>query len=347
MRQSNLPPLQIAPLQKVSPSGFSALSQCLLRAACQAARQPSLMPQSPSGSLGSIAHKVLEMAGKREASGDVENFAEIWDELVEKVEEKWQALPLQRHFVPLRNHVPRYQVLRWQTCQQAARIASQFMAGKSKISTETVRVFHEEPVATPDGIIAGIIDYVCETPQGTLLRDYKTGTVWGEAAQDGFALLKTEYQTQLKLYAALWWSQSGQWPLRLELVPLDDAPVEVLFEPQECSLLLQEARLTLENINIRIRATLQEPSPDLVSLAAPDAKTCRYCNFRPGCAAYWWQRERVPTEESDEWPKDVRGILEKKQLLGNGQWMLQMLSGAKPKNFRAPQCRCQALPASA
>lgn len=319
--------LQIAPLERITPSGFIALSHCHLRAACQAARQPALLPQSPSGLIGTVSHMLLERAGKGEATGSAEEFAKLWDELVQRAEAKWQVLPLQRHLVPLRQHISHYEVLRWRACKRAAYIAAQIATVKGTPSAETIRVFHEEPVATPDGTIAGVIDYVRETSEGTVLRDYKSGTIWEkDTAPDGPDLLKAEYQTQLRMYAALWWSRSGVWPVRLELAPLDGDPVEVPFEPDECIHILSEARSALARVNADIKAALQSSPPDTESLATPAARVCRYCTFRPSCPAYWRHRDGVSTEEAKEWPRDVRGTIQRKQVLGNGQVMLQLLN---------------------
>jgi hypothetical protein len=159
-----------------------------------------------------------------------------------------------------------------------------------------------------------------------LLRDIKTGAIWNkETADDGSPLLKDDYQAQLKLYAALWHLKTGQWPVRLEIMPLNGEPVEVFFTPDECALLLQEALTTLERINIAIHTVLESHPPDLAALATPDARICQYCVFRPGCAAYWRAREQSAPPEVSQWPNDVCGTLQKQQVLGNGQMMLHIV----------------------
>jgi RecB family exonuclease len=323
------PPLHIAPLSAVSPSSFTGLSQCALRAACQAARQPALLPQSPASTLGTVAHKVLEEAGQVRTSHSADDFLSRWDELVQAEEAKLQQSELQRRFVPLRQHAPRYGVQRHRACQQAARIALQVLtpapAQGTPVGASTC-TYHEEPVSTEDKAVCGIIDFAREAPDGVLLRDYKTGAIWdADEAPDGSLALKPEYQVQLKLYAALWHGKTGRWPTRLELAPLDGLPVEVPFETSECARLLEEAREALARINNSIQDVLRVSSPDLESLATPSAHACRFCSFRPGCSGYWREREQLPPEETSTWPRDVRGVLQQKQVLGNGRLLLQLL----------------------
>ena len=267
----------------------------------------------------------MEEAGTGKAGGSVEDFLGVWDKLVESIEVKWRDLPLQRHLVPLHQHDRRYATLRWRTCQQAANTAAQIAASKSAPPTGNIRIFHEIPVTTTDGLISGIIDYARETPGGTLLRDIKTGTIWDqESAENGTPEIKDDYQVQLKLYAVLWHSKTGEWPLRLELAPQDGEPVEVPFTPEECDQLESDARIMLEQANAAIEAALHTMPPDLAGLASPSPQVCQYCVFRPGCAAYWRAREQPLPLGAKQWSKDFCGTLQKQHVLGNGQMMLQI-----------------------
>ncbi len=319
--------VKFATLRRISPSGFTALSLCPLRAACIAAGQPTLLPQSPASTTGTISHKVLEAAGRAKASSEADTFIKVWDEIAEVEEAKMQLNTLQRRFIPLRQHDLRYEVIRWQTCQRASFISQRALLTKRSPLAGYTQSHYEEFIQSSDGTIAGVIDFVQETQQGAILRDYKTGTIWDDShvQLNGHPAVKQEYQVQLKLYAALWWTKTGMWPLRLELVPLDCDPIEVIFDHAEYLALLESAQATLANTNDHIRKVLQELPPNATTLATASPSICRYCSFRPGCPAYWNARGAISTTEvTYDWPVDIRGTLQKKQMLGNGLLMLQL-----------------------
>ncbi|SDO58350.1 PD-(D/E)XK nuclease superfamily protein [Paenibacillus sp. yr247] len=67
---------------------------------------------------------------------------------------------------------------------------------------------NERWIETPDGKLGGYVDKIVHTSVGYEIIDYKTGEVKG---QNG---IKTEYSTQLMLYAGILYESSGEWPGR-------------------------------------------------------------------------------------------------------------------------------------
>jgi hypothetical protein len=316
-----LQPLQIAPLPRISPSRFTSLQMCVLREACTAAKQPALLPSSPKAALGSIAHRLLELAGRGELPDSENGIAEKWDGLVTAAEARMQTSILERRWLPLHTSVADYHVRRIRACNAALSLARDVQDSRESEATEVTdgeKTVFEQPVETPDKLVSGVIDCLFPTPQGWILRDYKTGPIL-EAASE--STVKSAYQMQLKLYAAILWSQKGYWPVNLELVPMDGPVVAVPFEADECLELLEAAKSALRAANARIQSTLSaNPSP-LETLASPSPAACQYCPFRPGCKGYWQFREAQPEER---WPQDACGTLQKFQPLANGKVALQI-----------------------
>ena len=110
-------------------------------------------------------------------------------------------------------------------------------------------------VESKDGLVGGFIDYVYNLKEGPVICDYKSGNIFDESSSN----VKPGYETQLRLYAALYHTTTGIWPARLEIVPLQGTHVEVRFEPDECVQLLEDAILTTKRINSLIESLQSEP----------------------------------------------------------------------------------------
>lgn len=307
----------IRPLKCISPSRFSALKECALREIWTAARQPALLLASPAAKLGGVAHKLLEEAGKGLlGNGDVQDAAKRWVELVNEIEQQMQGSWLERSLVPLRKTVPDYEVRKIRACRKAVEIAQEASVSRRKAESKAEAGF-EVWVESPDGLIGGFIDHVQETNDGPVLRDYKSGYLLDKREAGEELKIKDEYQVQLKLYAALYQSAFGRWPVRLKIVPLQGADQILPFQPSECVRLLEEAVTSLKQINRRINElTTSSVQNKEYFLATPSPSTCRFCQFRPGCSAYQKARDTVA---DTQWSQDVWGTVVDIRKLGNGR----------------------------
>jgi hypothetical protein len=305
-----LPPVpDLRLLRRVSPSRFLSLRECALREIWTASKQSPLLPSSPAARLGSVIHRLLQEAGEG-LLGDGNHTAveSEWLKLVEIAEGEMRDSWLERSLVPLSKTVPQYEVRKIRACMKAAEIAKESPRQPQSSGTLAVNRF-ESWVETPDGLVGGSIDQVKETSGGAILRDFKSGHVIDSEAQAAGPEIKEEYKLQLKLYAALFASKHGRWPVKLEVVPLQGQARDVPFDTGECSQLLEEAVTSLKRLNERIGLASGQPpaSTALRTFANPSPSNCRFCVFRPCCEAFEKAKDSATTDVG--WPRDIWGVV--------------------------------------
>jgi len=332
--------LKISGVTRVSPSRFAYLRSCALYEACRSAGQSPLLPRFPLSQIGAIAHRLLERAAKGEFA-EARMVELAWDEMVERAEERMKVSPLDCRFVPLRQAVRQYEVLRIQACRKAEWISTN-VAEASRFPTPTIGHTKQFEVLlqSEDGTVGGYVDYLEETSEGAIIRDYKTGAILDTAELESQPRVKAAYAVQLHLYAALYWSSHGRWPNRLELVPLLGPAVVVPFESAECLDLLQQAKQTLRSINFKIRTIIAEHR-SIAELATPSGEACRFCEFRPGCEAYWDRRADI---DSSEWPIDVRGRVVRQKTFSAGTTTIELESAEDGARYRVTGLRVARYP---
>lgn len=305
-----VPPIQSLP--RISPSRFLALNKCLLREIWTTSRQLALLPSAPVAKLGSIIHKLLEKAGKGELGGSTAQEVETaWLSLVAESEQEMQSSWLEQALVPLKNTVTDYEVRRIRACRKAEEIARTV---NSSSSSSPIAEYFELWVQSEDRLIGGSIDHASQTPEGIVLQDYKSGYVMQLDEVTGQLKVKEEYQIQLKLYAVLYASTKKHWPIRLEVIPLQGENIAIPFNSSECIDLLETALSKLKQINSEISQVLSSSKP-IELLASPSGDTCRMCQFRPVCPAYY----PAASSGDSSYPRDIWGQVIGKQELGNGR----------------------------
>lgn len=318
------PPAELQQLRPVSPSHFIGLQACALREVWAASRIPPLLPVTPAARLGTVAHRLLEEAGRGQFEGAAPGAIERrWDGLLEAAEDSASQSWLDRHLVPLRAAVPDYEVRRLQALSAARAIAAEACSIPHRGDAhDHAPLGCEVPVSTPDGQAGGRVDAVAPSGDGPILKDYKSGTIYDrEGAARG--AIKPEYAAQLKLCAAIYAAMTGTWPSRLEVVPIAGLPESVPFTREECMGLLNEAIGLRDRIN-GVIASGGALATQIEQLATPAPRACTHCGYRPQCAAYLEARGRDP---GVRWPLDVRGQLIERRMLGNGRLLLGLDSG--------------------
>ena len=293
---------ELRPLQRISPSRFLHLQQCALREVWQADGKTPLIPISPSARLGSIAHHVLELAGRGRLRGTQE-LDGAWDDAVSRIQEEMRRTG-EKHLLPLRKHAFRYEVKKRLTFAAAERIIDSRPDESAPTGTPVAVAGSEIWLESKDGHVGGFIDRIIPHEDGVEILDYKTGPVTDERTGN----VKSAYEVQLLLYAALYNEVYGEWPAKLTLRSLDSAPREVQLDPASALSLMEEARTRLSEVN-----TLIATHPVADELANPSPATCEYCCYRPACKQYW--RSRI---ETPEWPVDITGNVTEVSMLGNG-----------------------------
>lgn len=298
-----LPTGKLEPLTRISPSRFTSLQLCPLREILAANNKPRLLPSSPSAQLGTVVHKLIE-AGSRGQIKNEQDMLSCWEASCGKVEQEMQKSSLEHHLIPLASSANNYEIKKIMAFNVVRKC---FSDGSVPVKTESARKLEPEVwMETEDGKVGGKIDLIKRTQKGAEIIDYKTGAVTENLPDE--RSIKQEYSQQLKLYAALYFSVHGEWPVRLALIGMDSVEYEIPFTHDECLQLLDEAKHELDELNQLIASGL--PDKDF---SRPSPEACRYCSYRPGCKAYWQKRQ-----DNAEWPADVRGRITERKILGNG-----------------------------
>ena len=302
---------------------------CLLREVWTAAGNDPLLPPSPLAELGSLIHKLLGAAGRGELEGGSDDrIKQTWIDIVSLAEERMTLSVMQRHQVPLSRTIPDYEVRRMRAFHRAKEIAGIAVRGafeRPKVGRE--RTGCEVWVEAHDGQIGGYIDRATKAEDGVVLSDYKSGTVMTSGKAPSSLVVSRHHREQLMLYAALYRFTYGDWPVRLEVVPLHGTAISVQYDVEEADGLLADAMAFLQNANQSIM-DVETGRRQIAELASPDSKNCRFCLFRPACPAYWSAR---PQGSQTRWPADVEGMVKEKTRLRNGKACLRIMQYGQPE----------------
>jgi len=280
-------------------------------------RFPGLLPRSPSARCGTVIHRIIEAAAKKKINEE-DDFEEYWNRCI-MIEEKEMADSwIERHLVPLKKSTPKYELKKYQ-CLLAIR--SMFNKTRSHAAYDIInKISREIWLETQNKVVGGLVDAIISTKTGDIIVDYKTGSITKlignhEAVQE-------IYKIQLQLYAAIYNSAFGIWPVSLQIAGIDGISYEIDFNQKECINLLNEAYHIATEINYVVadETNLGEMN-DLLS--SPSPETCRYCLYRPACQSYLERREISPPAE---WPKDIIGTLYEKKILGNGLILIRVVA---------------------
>ncbi|MCE7066682.1 PD-(D/E)XK nuclease family protein [Dyadobacter sp. CY326] len=262
-------------ISRISPSQFYSMRNCAYKMVlAEAFEKKPLLPASPNAYLGTVLHKVLEMT----INGIIKNkidFDKAFDEHI-IFEEERLIKDGYAFFVPLRNNVLNLgikKILLLKHLKSTSQIPNN--------SNKKMTAFTERWLESDNKKIAGKVDLITEEAGHVQITDFKTGRITEEVADNTGALvfdIKSEYKHQMKLYAYLYYEQSGQWPNQLVLADLTKQKFSVEFTAQECTTVYEEAieLLRLTNECIETKTFSADPSP----------KKCGCCLYRPGCSFY-------------------------------------------------------------
>lgn len=330
-------PCNPSPLERISPSRYLGLLQCKLRDLWAGNHAPQLLPTNARARLGTIVHEMLALAGKGRflSQTDIERY---WAESIEHAEKEMLDSWLERPLAPLRQSIRDFNVQSLRALKKAHEIS---IAATPHVPSGRgdKQYGFELWVQSTDGRVCGYIDHVYKDRAGLVIRDYKSGYVF-ESSSDGAPTLKDAFAIQLKMYAGLYNLTYSQWPSKLEITPIQGATVVVEVHRDECLDLVAEAAELLRDTNAAL-LRVQTGKAKLAELASPSASVCRYCSYRPHCAAYI----EASADQSEDWPLDLFGSLTKIQPLENGRLalLLETRSGTESIRGIAPENRHPAL----
>ncbi|MEW6697997.1 MAG: PD-(D/E)XK nuclease family protein [Bacillota bacterium] len=320
MKPHQIPSMPLKPLERISPSRYLSMRNCVLREVWAANSQvPALLPTHPSARVGSVIHKLLELAGQG-LINDEQTMQEYWRQQIFQVENQMSDNWLERHMVPLSKNTRNFQVK-----QQLYFLMIRNLLGHRSQQVSSHSSKYEVWVETKDKKVAGRVDAIRCIPEGVQIIDYKSGSVTEQ--DSGSDIVKQDYQQQLKLYAAIYQEAHGTWPVKLTVVGLDQYEYDIKFDIEECRELLNTAKIELDLVNSQVLQGIPQDG-----MAKPSPEACKYCIYRPGCNRYWQVRQ--VRQDTDAWPIDIYGVVKDKKLLGNGLYSLRLNSRHGEINIR-------------
>ena len=288
----------------------------MLRESAAVGGQEPLMPQSPRAQLGTGIHSLFERAATDPTfPDDTPGLAAEWSGMTAGIEHQLSAISYMQAAVPLTRSIPNIGLIRSRTLISLAEVRAAVppprgTSGSSQASNPAGKL------SSKAGTVVGVPDRISHTQHGVVISDFKTGTF---LQPDG--TVTPDYQTQLKLYGALFHDNYREWPARLEVVSLTGQKIPVPFTPNECEQLLDDAH------KLCLKARTQ--TPDLVAhpdkqkaVGAPTPETCRFCPFRPHCPAYLDSALSV----APLCPTDIAGTLLCWSKSGNGAILVELQS---------------------
>ncbi len=295
-------------IQRISPSQFYSMKNCAYKSLlAEAMNKKPLLPVSANAYFGTVLHKILELISKGSIRSE-EDFNRVFQEEIKLMEEKLIALGY-NFFVPLQKKVKDF-IMKKILLKDHLRNVSD----KPPIATD-VKFYSEKWYESKDKLIGGKIDLVIENESETEILDFKTGAITQDVLDDNGEFnseVKSEYKEQLKLYAYLYFENTGKFPTQLSLVDLSKQKFTVDFSEQECNSIFEEAKSLLNSTNNCIEKE--------IFTANPTEANCKYCLYRPACSFY------LKHIETDYSFNDVSGSVQNVMKFQNGNVTLNLNS---------------------
>jgi RecB family exonuclease len=264
--------MKLVPLLSISPSNFESLRKCALQVVLERTLPQGVLPPTVYMLVGSLIHRVAEQAFIEEAPATQPELEQIWQRVTEVFEAQLLSRTTTAPMVPLRYSVPNFAVRRalflrtwkYRTAPSEPKSGSLAQGGAEKALADNTKQ------------VSGKADLLLRTASGWVIKDFKSGQVIDSETGD----IKSEYATQLKLYAALCKHTYGEFPVQLLLIDATGEEIDVPFTPDESLSLLAEARQLLAAVNQGVADGQVE------QLASPEPERCGWCRSRAMCPVY-------------------------------------------------------------
>ena len=261
-------------IKRISPSQFYLMKNCAYKSLlAEAFDKKPLLPLSPNAYFGTVLHKMLELIAKGIVKSE-DDFNAEFDTQVKALEEDLQQKGF-GFFVPLKIKLRNFGLKKIQ-------LKKHLRSESDKITSLGNIKFHSEKwFESKDKLIGGKIDLVVENGDKIEIIDFKTGAITQDCLDDEgeiYSEVKNEYKEQLKLYAYLYFENTGRLPSSLSLVDLAKQKFSIKFIEHECKALFEEAKNLLKSTNDSIKTG--------TFLAHPNLGNCKYCLYRPACSFF-------------------------------------------------------------
>lgn len=305
-------------ITRISPSQFYSMKNCAYKSVlAEAFDKNPLLPLSPNAYFGTVLHKILELISKGIILSE-EDFNAEFDKQVKTLEDDLQQKGF-GFFVPLKIKLRNFGLKKIQLKKHLRSESEQ------PTSLSNIKFHSEKWFESKDKLIGGKIDLVVENGAKVEIIDFKTGAITQDCLDDEgeiYSEVKNEYKEQLKLYAYLYFENTGSFPNSLSLVDLAKHKFSVEFSEQECKALFEEAKNLLKSTNDCIKTGTFS--------AHPKVENCKYCLYRPACSFF------IKKLETDFSFNDVLGEIKEVKRFQNGNVSLFLQNGNKVltiKNF--------------
>lgn len=269
-----VPEIDFKPVIRITPSSYTALKGCHFKfILSRAVGSKSILPVSIHSYKGTFAHSILENISRGNIH-DEETFLNYFEIKLNEIDNQILQDGNEIYY-PLRKKLQNFGLLKINL--------KKFLNEKKdkKVQSRPSNFFSEMWCESTDKQVGGKIDLVAEYPEYIEIIDFKTGAITEELIDDEgekFEEIKTDYQEQLKLYAALYYEQTGKKPDDLYLIDLHRNKFKINFSLAESMELLVDAKEMLLTINKEIS------SGNFSAVTSVD--NCKFCLNRPACKAY-------------------------------------------------------------
>lgn len=307
----NIAKIELKSIPRISPSQFHSMKMCPYKYLLnEAYNKIPLLPVSANTYYGTVLHKMLDFITK----GIIRHEDEFETKFQFEIRNMEEKLINEGYifYVPLQRHVKDYTLKK---ILLKDHLRTEF-GKQTKISN--IKYSSEKWIESIDKKIGGKIDLIIESESETEIIDYKTGSILidkMDGKEDDIPNVKEEYKNQLKIYAQLYYENNGHYPTVLSLVDLTKNKFNIPYSQNECVSLYDEAKELLKSTNESIL------NGNIV--ANPGEETCKYCNYRPGCAYY------VKYLETENNSSDITGIIDKVVQYQNGNVTIHVLSNGR------------------
>lgn len=263
-----LPILEIKSFTHLGVSKVETLERCPLKVVLDTNKPKEIFPPNPNAILGSVMHKVFEMAT---VIHTLEEFEVEWTKELERLILKYRGTIFEKelenfswqckHYYPKKNIVKNY-VLNAngrKTLTNNANNNFRYEAEKLLISKR----------------MKGKVDVYIEIGDTLIIKDYKTGDIFENKDIDGFTV-KSSYVKQVKLYAGIVLKKKYFNNLKLYIISSNGKEYQINAAINECLELLETTTEKVEEVSEYIKKS------DIRPLALIN-KDCKFCNFRYYC----------------------------------------------------------------
>jgi CRISPR/Cas system-associated exonuclease Cas4 (RecB family) len=298
-------------ISRISPSQFNSMKNCAYKSLlAEAMNKKPLLPFSANAYYGTVLHKILELISKGAIIND-DDFNSVFQQQVKLMEEKL-LIEGYNFLVPLQKKVKDFVMKKILLREHLKNVY------KNQTGTSSINCYSEKWVESKDKLIGGKIDLVIEIGQKTEILDFKTGAMTQDVLDDDGEVsseIKVEYKDQLKLYAYLYFENTGKYPTHLSLVDLTKQKLTIDFSENECRDIYEEAKSLLSSINNYVDKGIFR--------ANPTEGNCKFCLYRPACSFY------LKHIEASNSFNDITGTIKNVVKYQNGNVSVDLESGGK------------------